>query len=854
MTCRLPTRWLALAVAWLCLLAQAPAAGPQTAQDQFGDPLPDGALLRIGTTRNRSSGVAQALAFSSDGKRLVTIDLGTGVHVWDAAAGRELAAFGGLASGLAPFAVSADGSLAALVAAHDVCRVYDTATGRVIQAVHAPWTQARVLAFSPDKKLLCSLGEDQVVRVWEVATGALLRRWEQNSESDWRSLRIAFAPDGKTLAMGARNTPIYLRDIASGKQSTLGTIGECGGGLAFAANGKILAAIKTHGQFFNLWDVAAGKVLHAFAAEQAPFWCAGFTPDSQTVATAHYPGKLCFWDTATGKLQRTFTGHPGEIENLTFSADGKRLALGSGGCTVRIWDAATARQQHVFTGHHATLVAARFTSDGKSIAAISSPWYFLKTPGGSTLRHFDAVTGLVRAHAEWNPETTSAAGLSTDGNVLAVAGPGAKIVVTDVANGQAPKVLVSAGWPVKGLRLTAQGRYLAVETVKRPTEPSVLESGLIQVWDVPAAKEAFSITGMPGQEFFTRFTDDGRLLAVLARRYQYIDSGEIFRTNVVLGPVVNTLAFWDIRGGSKALRAGLPTAIDSLGTLSPSGRLAASRQATGEQVVIRELITGNAVLSLGVGGQCSALAFSPDGRTMALGTQEGRIVLWDFLLQTNLTALAGHSGSVTSVSFSRDGKRLVSAGADTTLVVWDVARWTSRELKQVPLRPGEAAKCWQDMAVYDAANAYAGVLHLVRSPKDAVAFLGQQLRPVQAEDTKEIAPAIAALDSSRYADREQAMLKLQKLGALAVPALEKVLADRPTLEMRRRAELLLARVEAMALRPEWLQAWRAIELLEMLGTPEAVTLLESLAGGVPDAWLTQEAEAALERVRKRVGP
>jgi hypothetical protein len=51
--------------------------------------------------------------------------------------------------------------------------------------------------------------------------------------------------------------------------------------------------------------------------------------------------------------------------------------------------------------------------------------------------------------------------------------------------------------------------------------------------------------------------------------------------------------------------------------------------------------------------------------------------------------------------------------------------------------------------------------------------------------------------------------------------------------------------------PQRLRQVRAVELLERIGTPESRKILENLAGGVPAAWLTQEAKAALARLATR---
>jgi hypothetical protein len=109
---------------------------------------------------------------------------------------------------------------------------------------------------------------------------------------------------------------------------------------------------------------------------------------------------------------------------------------------------------------------------------------------------------------------------------------------------------------------------------------------------------------------------------------------------------------------------------------------------------------------------------------------------------------------------------------------------------------------------------------------------------------------LADLDSDRFAVRQRAGEELEKFGELAGPAFEKVLAGRPSAEVRRQVEKLAARC-APAGTPERLRALRAVEVLEYVGTAEARRLLETLAEGAPEARLTREAKASLERLSRR---
>src|SRR5262249_26262147 len=123
--------------------------------------------------------------------------------------------------------------------------------------------------------------------------------------------------------------------------------------------------------------------------------------------------------------------------------------------------------------------------------------------------------------------------------------------------------------------------------------------------------------------------------------------------------------------------------------------------------------------------------------------------------------------------------------------------------------------------------------------------------PVRAVDQQQIAKLIADLDSEWFADREKAARELEKLGDLAETALRKVLQRQPRLEMRRRVEQLLEKLEKRVLDSETLRSARALETLERIGTEGAKQIAESLSQGARGSWLTEDARATLARLNKR---
>jgi hypothetical protein len=130
-----------------------------------------------------------------------------------------------------------------------------------------------------------------------------------------------------------------------------------------------------------------------------------------------------------------------------------------------------------------------------------------------------------------------------------------------------------------------------------------------------------------------------------------------------------------------------------------------------------------------------------------------------------------------------------------------------------------------------------------------VPFLRRRLRPV-AVDPRRVARWLAELDSDRYATRERASRELGRLAEAVEAQLRQALAGKPPPEARRRLERLLKQVRGERLSPaaQRRRAARAVEVLERVGDAAARRLLAALAGGAPQAQLTVDARAALERL------
>jgi hypothetical protein len=198
------------------------------------------------------------------------------------------------------------------------------------------------------------------------------------------------------------------------------------------------------------------------------------------------------------------------------------------------------------------------------------------------------------------------------------------------------------------------------------------------------------------------------------------------------------------------------------------------------------------------------------------------------------------------VAVSPDGKTAGLGGLEgVPLRFWDLTEWTRRQPRTQGLSSRDLQKAWEGLAGEDAAAAYRALGTLIRAPEQAVPYLRERLRPV-APAGKQVRQWVADLDSDDFDARERATEELRKAGESAELALRQALEGGPSAEVRRRVEGLLKCTEASA-------AVRSVEVLEYIGTPEAKEVLQWLAQGVPQARLTQEAKASVERLERRAG-
>ena len=230
---------------------------------------------------------------------------------------------------------------------------------------------------------------------------------------------------------------------------------------------------------------------------------------------------------------------------------------------------------------------------------------------------------------------------------------------------------------------------------------------------------------------------------------------------------------------------------------------------------------------------------TPDG-TLLVSADESVIRLWNSAgKEIRKLEVPG----VTSLALSADQQWLAAGLVDGTVLLWNLAASTGAQLSPAE---GEMDKLWAALLEKEAFDA---VRRMVAAQERTVAFLQSHLQFPKMNDA-EIAKRLLELDHDDFPVREQASQALAAMGPLVAPALRKALAESPSAEVRERAKALLDAFEdpSRELPAELLRGFRAIQVLEAIGTPGARDVLKRLSDGPAEAPLTTEAKEALKRL------
>jgi WD40 repeat protein/tRNA A-37 threonylcarbamoyl transferase component Bud32/tetratricopeptide (TPR) repeat protein len=572
------------------------------------------------------------LAYSPDGRLLVSAGYDRRVCLWDLGRGKRLRTLRGHKGWVGQVAFNSRGRLLASASDDGTVRVWQPSGGRLVRELLPRFGWARCVAFSPDDRLLAAGGRGGTVKLWDTAT--------------WREVRV-------------------LRGHIDLVQ-----------GVAFSPDGRLLASAGVD-RVVRLWDPHRGTETRALGGHANQISHVAFSPDGQTLATASEDTTVKLWETTTGREIRTFQGHTAWATWVAYSPDGRFLASASCDKTVRLWDLRRGQPVLVYRGHQNVLDCVAFSPDGRWLASADL---------GGTIKFWDTAGDPQEGRTlRAEPEAVTRVAFGPDGRVLASANrsrTAGTVWLWDLERGQPRRVLRGHGAEVWGLAFSPDGRRLATGS----------DDQTVKVWDAATGRLLRTLAGHGHWVRDVAFSADGRRLAAacydgtitlwdpgtgrpkgrLTGHREAVVSVVFDRAGrLASGSGDGTVRLWDVAKGRllRTLRAqaGRVFAI----AVSPDGGLLASAGDGGTVNLWSPRSAKPGRILHGHTASVSALAFSPDGRRLVSASYDTTLKIWGVSSGQEILTLHKHTEILYTVAFSPDGRRLATAGGDQVIQLWE---------------------------------------------------------------------------------------------------------------------------------------------------------------------------------------
>lgn len=310
-----------------------PASAAPGGTDDYGDPLPEGAVARLGRSDGRGGGRVESLAFSPDGRLLAAGGPEVPVRVFDVASRRVLFDFE--TPGIPAF--SPDGATLAAASTLGAVTLVSPAGWSVRGKLygHEEGTPIRAAVFWRGGRALATAGADGTVRLWDVERG---RETAAIRDGALSVQGVALLAAGEALVLALSDTRLTLRTLPDGEPEAAwegaGDDLPIGPLAAFPDGGAIAART---GARLRIWEAASGREVACLPGPFPSSWKPAASPDGRSLAVPGDEAAVRVFDLAAG-AERFRIEAPGlSVASAAFSPDGGTLATGCNDGSIVLW-------------------------------------------------------------------------------------------------------------------------------------------------------------------------------------------------------------------------------------------------------------------------------------------------------------------------------------------------------------------------------------------------------------------------------------------------------------------------------------------------------------------------------------
>lgn len=515
---------------------------------------------------------------------------------------------------------------------------------------HAAFVLGEPDANGARPQLVVTAGGDGAARVWDLQRGVELRKLEGTG----RAAALAVSHSGEWLVTGSDEHAAIVWHTQRGER--LATWPRADGEttvLAVSPDDRLVYGGDEHGQG-QLWQRDTGRVLFTLKGQSARITAAAFVAQGKQLLTASADHTVLCWDVNSGReLVERRLKHPAAVTSLAVDRTATVALSSCADGIVRLWDVATSRVLRQFKTPDDAVHRVAISGDGRVGVTINA------TRG--LVRRWDLQNGTEQtatvqnlagqANAAWldsSQETLvwGAVFAPDDRTLLTLGGTEARL--WDLATRDELQRLSPHG-AIAAVAVSPDGQWIATGSWDRS----------VKIWDRSTGRAVRRLAGEHrGRINSLAFAPGGEVLFTAS------DDGAVYSWEVATG--VRRELMWTHETGVRCV------AVHPAGTLIATG-------GDDHHVRIWDALTGQLRHTLvGHRWTINSVSFSHDGQRLASGSADNSAAVWNVASGQLELRIEGHSAGVHAVAFSADDARLITGSQDHTAKLWDAA--TGKEL------------------------------------------------------------------------------------------------------------------------------------------------------------------------------
>jgi WD40 repeat protein len=563
--------------------------------------------------------VVCSVCFSPDGTFFASGSWDGTIQLWNLENDKSIKTFNPKANSVNSVSISPDSKLLAGGTSIGTITIWDIESGNEIVVLVGHTNNIETINFSPDSKFLVSGSDDKNIKIWDVSTGKIVRTLSGHSHN---VSSVSFSPNGNSILSGSYDGSIKIWDRNTGKLTrTIPGTSKWIMSVRYSPDGKLLVSASSD-TIVRLWNASTGVKVRNYGGHKYAIYSAKFSPDGNNIVSASDDGSMRIWSASNSNVVQSFKMLGAHISSVNLSPDKKNLQFVYNYKSIKVLSLLESKGLCVLNGHKSMIEAVAFTPNSETIASGSYD---------QTIKLWDVRRCNELKLLKGHNNIIRSLSFSNDGKYLlsgsgGLAGGDNSIKLWDIGSGELVKSFNSHTSSVYTANFSPDGKFFVSGCLDQS----------IKIWDISTGEELKTLKGHPNPLSLVKFSADGK--------------------KIISHDNHGVTKLWDVSSGTELKTNKNNIEVESC-SLSPNDNFLASSSGYFSKIDVFNINNWyhHTTLTYDNKVDVSSVSFSPDSKFLLSGSSDACITLWD-LKKEKKVAKIFFIGETDWVAVTPDGR------------------------------------------------------------------------------------------------------------------------------------------------------------------------------------------------------